>query len=560
MGHPAPPRTADPTADPRRWVSLTVVLSGAFMILLDATIVNVAIPSVQLDLGASYGSVEWVVSGYALTFGLSLIPGGRLGDRFGYRRLFVLGMLGFVTASALCGIAQTPGQLIAARVAQGVAAGLINPQIVAIIQVGFPRHERGRAFSLYGIVAGVSVAAGPLLGGLLVQADVASLLWRPIFLINVPIGVVAVLLAARLLPPTRGRGGALDGVAVVLVALALSLITVPLIEGRAAGWPAWTWLCLAAAVPVVALFVRWELRRIRNGQAVLFDLRLLRIRSLAAGAAIGLTYFTGFIGLLFMLSLHLQLGLGRSALAAGLILTAFAAGSVIGGALSDRAHARLGRGVLLLGSGLAVAGTVGVIITVALTRSGAALIPALFLVGLGNGFTIAPNVDIALESVPKRESGSVAGLVNTAQRIGNALGIAIVGVALFGALGSHAAAAAGTATDDLRRELVTAGETSEAVDAAVARFTHCYVTRAGSVDPTVAPPGCPTGEGADAFTRAAAIAEADNFSRATRVASWWAAGAVALTFLLALLAPARRRRDPGATSGVSPDSAVGAAT
>ncbi|HEV8558617.1 MAG TPA: MFS transporter [Actinophytocola sp.] len=534
-------------ADPRRWVSLAVVLAGAAMILLDATIVSVAIPSIQLGLGASYDAIEWVVSGYALTFGLTLIPGGRLGDRFGYRRLFLIGMFGFVATSALCGLARNPGELIAARVAQGLLAGLLNPQILAVLQIAFPPRERGKAYAAYGIVAGVSVAAGPLLGGVLVNADIAGLVWRPIFLLNVPIGIVAMIVAARLLPATRGRGGALDLVAVALAAAALLLVTVPLIQGRDAGWPLWTWLSFAASVPVGALFVWWELRRLRTGRAVLFDLRLFRDRGLAVGTAIGLTYFTGFIGVLFALTLYLQLGLGRSALAAGLILMAFATGSMIGGGLSDVAHARLGPRVLLLGSTLAALGTVGVMITVHLagpSTSGVALLPALFLVGLGNGFTIAPNVDIALESVPPKESGSAAGMVNTSQRIGNAFGIAIVGVALFGALGSNAAAASDSVTADLRRDLVAAGQPRQAVDGGVAQFTRCYVTRAGAKDPTVSPPGCPSGGSADpvgqAYVRAAARAQAANFTHAAQPAAAWAFGAIVLTMLLALLLPRRR--------------------
>ena len=555
---------AEAPADPRRWVSLAVVLAGAFMILLDATIVNVAIPAIQLDLGASYGAIEWVVSGYALTFGLTLIPGGRLGDRFGYRRLFVLGMLGFVATSALCGLARNPDQLIAARAAQGLFAGLLNPQILAVIQVAFPQRERSRAYAMYGIVAGVSVAAGPLLGGLLVQADVAGLLWRPIFLLNVPIGIVAMILALRLLPGTRGRGGALDPVGIGLVAATLLLVTVPLIEGREAGWPAWTWLCFAAAVPVGALFVVWELARLRRGRDVLFDLRLFRHRSLAVGTAIGLTYFAGFIGLLFALVLHLQLGLGRSALAAGLILMAFAVGSMIGGGTSDVLHARLGRGVLLLGSGLVIAGSLGVILTIHLAgsaSSGVSLLPALFVIGIGNGLTIAPNVDIALSSVPPKESGSAAGMVNTSQRIGNALGVAVVGVALFGALGTNAAVASDSVAAELRGDLVAAGQPRPAIDEGVARFTRCYVTRANADDPTVAPPGCPSGGDSagdpveTAYALAAAGAQAANFTVATQRAAWWGLGAVGLTFLLTLLLPRGRpsTRYPEASSGVSPD-------
>jgi EmrB/QacA subfamily drug resistance transporter len=545
---------APTTVDPRRWVSLAVVLVGAFMILLDVTIVNVAIPSMQVDLGASYGAIEWVVSGYALAYGLTLIPGGRLGDRFGYRRLFVLSMLGFVAASALCGLAQNPTQLVIARVAQGLFAGLLNPQIYAVIQVAFPPSERGKALSGYGIVAGVSIAAGPLVGGLLVQADIAGMLWRPVFLINVPIGLVAAIVAARLLPDTRGRGGGLDVVGIALVGLAILLVTVPLIQGRADGWPAWTWISFGASVPVALLFVWWEFRGLRRGRDVLFDLRLFRDRSLALGTAIGLTYFAGFVGLLFALSLHLQLGLGRSALAAGLILMAFAIGSMIGGGTSDLLHARLGRGVLLLGSALVAIGGAGLILTVHLAgagSSGVSLLPALFVIGIGNGLTIPTNVDIALESVPPRESGSASGMVATAQRIGNALGVAVVGVALFGALGSNAAAASAGVVEQLRHDLVAAGQPASAVDAGVDQFVRCYVTRANAADPTVAPPGCPAARSGDpvggAYAQAAARAQAANFTNATQRAGEWALVAIVLTFLLALLLP--RRAASGETQG-----------
>jgi len=235
------PLDATPSSggDRGRWLALAVVLSGAFMILLDATIVNVAIPSIQQSLRASYGTIEWVVSGYALAYGLLLVPAGRLGDRYGHKRLFLIGLAGFTAASALCGAAQTPAQLVACRVLQGVMAGVLNPPILAVIQIAFAPRERGRAFSWYGAVAGVSTAAGPLLGGLLISWDLHGWDWRPIFLLNVPIGAVALLAATRLLPSSRGRGGDLDPVGVALVSAAMLLITYPLVEGRDAGQPAW---------------------------------------------------------------------------------------------------------------------------------------------------------------------------------------------------------------------------------------------------------------------------------------------------------------------------------
>jgi EmrB/QacA subfamily drug resistance transporter len=533
----------------RRWLALAVLLTGGFMILLDSTIVNVAAPAIQVDLAASYSVVEWVVGGYALAYGLLLIPGGRLGDRFGYRRMFVLGLAGFTAASVLCGTADTPGQLVAWRVVQGALAGIMNPQILAVIQVAFPVRERARAYSVYGAVNGLAVAAGPLLGGLLIQADAGGLGWRPIFLLNLPIGVLA-LLAARLVPPARGRPDRLDLVGTVLAGATMLLVTFPLVEGREAGWPGWAWVCLGLAVPAAVLFGWWEARRTGRGRAPLVDVRLFRNRTFAAGVGLGLSFFTGFVGLIFVLSLHLQLGLGRSALDTGLILMPFAAGVFCGAAVSHRLSARLGRNVLLLGSGLTIAGTVGIVATLRLagaTVTGPQLLPALLAAGVGSGMVIAPSVDIVLASVPRQDAGSASGVVNTAQRLGNALGVAIVGVALFGALGSHAAASAGAAVPGLRTDLVSAGQGSTAVDAGAKRFADCYVTRSTATDPTVTPPGCPRPRPGDpvatGYARAADRAQADNFTRATQIAAAWALVALVGTFLLAWLIPPPRRAE-----------------
>lgn len=319
-----------------RWLALAVVLSGAFLILLASTIVNVAVPTIQADLGASYAAVQWIISGYALAYGLLHIPAGRLGDRLGYKLMFLFGLAGFMLASVLSAISTSPAALVGWQVAAGAMAGVMNPQILAVIQVAFPPQERGRAFGMYGAVAGVAVAAGPLLGGLLIQWDIVGLSWRPIFLLNVLVGALAFAAALRLLPESRGRGGSLDVVGVALVSAAFLLLTFPLVEGRSAGWPPWAFVCLGASVPTLAGFVLWELQQIRKGGDPLVDVRLFKNRAFAAGTGISLSYFAGFIGLVFVLSLYLQIGLGRSALVTGLILLPFAAGSFVGAAFSDR--------------------------------------------------------------------------------------------------------------------------------------------------------------------------------------------------------------------------------
>lgn len=424
-------------ASGNRWLALAVVLTGAFLILLASTIVNVAVPTIQRDVGATYAAVQWIVGGYALAYGLLLIPAGRLGDRYGYRRVFLVGLGGFALASLLSAAAPGPWALVGWQVVAGAMAGVMNPQILAVIQVAFPPQERGRAFGMYGAVAGVAVAAGPLLGGLLIQWDPWGLSWRPVFLLNVIVGVVAFVAALRLLPESRGRGGSLDAVGVALVSAAFLLLTFPLVQGRAAGWPPWAFLCLGASVPALAGFVLWERRLARLGRDPLVDVGLFGNRAFAAGTGISLSYFAGFIGLVFVLSLYLQIGLGRSALATGLILLPFAAGSIVGASFSDRVSDRLGRWVLLLGSGLVLVGVAGVIAAVRLAGdavTGTGLLFPLLVAGVGSGLVISPNVDVVLSAVPWQQAGSASGVLNAAQRLGNALGVAVVGLVLFGAL------------------------------------------------------------------------------------------------------------------------------
>lgn len=532
-----------------RWLILAVVLAGAFMILLDSTIVNVAIPAMQRSLDASFGAIEWVVSGYALAYGLMLIPGGRLADRFGHKRLFLIGLIGFTITSVLCGTAESPQALMGWRVAQGAMAGLMNPAVVAIIQVTFAPQERGKAFGFYGAVSGVAVALGPLLGGLLIQGNLGNLDWRPIFLLNLPIGLLTFLVAWRILRESKGRGGEIDFVGVALVATGVLLVSVPLIEGRTEGWPLWTWLSLAAAIPVFAIFTWWQAYRIRHGQTPLIDIRLFRSRTFGIGVAVGLTFFAAFIGLVFALSLYLQIGLGFTALAAGLTMLPYAVGSFVGSASSDALAQRLGSRVLLLGSALFFLGVCGLIFT--LRQAGEsitswALLPSLLLSGVGSGLVIAPNVDLVLSGVPRQDAGAAGGVLSTAQRMGSALGVAVVGVAFFGALATNAAPAAEAVTPQLRSDLTAAFSSEATADAAMAEFVPCFTARAQADDPTVAIPGCEfsepvAGDPVDAaFATAVQRAMALNFTQAMQRAALFTLGGVLLTFLLMLAMPKRK--------------------
>lgn len=426
-----------------RWAVLAVVLTGFFMILLDGTIMNVAIPPLQQSLHAGYAAAQWLMSGYALAYGLVLIPAGRLGDHVGHRRMFLMGLIGFTVASLLCSTAVTSGEIIGWRVLQGVAAGTMNPAILAMIQAAFPPDVRGRAFTWYGATAGVASAAGPVLGGLLIGADLFGLTWRTIFLLNVPIGVVALIAAMRILPERKtSGGGSTDPMGIGLLAAALLLVEFPLIQGYGQGWPWWSFALLVLAVPALFAFVRWEIHRGNAGRTQLINVRLFRDRVFGAGVGIVVCQFVAFASLQFALSAFLQLGLGVSPVVGGLALLPFAVGTFVGSSISDIMVRRIGRRALHTGAALLSIGTAGTILTIHLLGTGVGalwLAPATFLAGMGALLLGAPIIGIILNEVTLDDAGSAGGVVATAQRFGQAFGVAIVGTALFASLPANAA-------------------------------------------------------------------------------------------------------------------------
>jgi EmrB/QacA subfamily drug resistance transporter len=406
------------------------------MALLDTTIVNVALPSIRTGLHASSASLEWIVSGYALPYGLVLVPAGRLGDRIGHKRQFIAGLALFTLASVACGISRTQGEIIAARVVQGLGAGVFYPAISATIQLAFTGPQRSKAFGMLGATIGVSTALGPVLGGLIILAGGTADGWRWVFLVNLPIGLITLPLAAWLLPrPAARTPRGLDPAGLGLLTAGLLLLLIPLIEGQPDGWPTWTYVSLGASVPVLALLAAWEVRTDRRGGDALLKPGLLARSSFTAGAVFAIIYFAGFTSVFFTLSILWQIGLGRSALASGLVTTPFALGSLIGAANSARLSARLGRmilvtGCLLVGAGLA--GTAGLLYLTAPHPGGWELVGPLLIAGLGSGVVIAPNQDFVMAYVPRREAGTASGTLTMAQRIGSAIGIAVVGTVLFG--------------------------------------------------------------------------------------------------------------------------------
>jgi EmrB/QacA subfamily drug resistance transporter len=442
---PGPPPVARPDdayePDPRRWRALIVVLVAGFMVLLDVSIVNVALPSIARGLGADDSDLQWVVSGYALAFGLVLVAGGRIGDARGRRPTLMIGLAIFTLASAACGLAQSPVMLIIARLVQGVGGGLVTPQNAGLIQNLFRGAERGRAFGLFGAVVGVSTAIGPLLGGLLIQFGGAQEGWRWIFFVNLPVGIVAMILAVRTVPHRRRQKGErtdYDPVGAVVLGLATLLVLLPFVESRTwSGGLKWTLLVPAALLGV--LFVRWERRYRRRGREPMVDLALFGRRSYTFGAAVALAYFVGFTGVFFIYALFLQDGMGYTALQSGLASTPFALGSAVGAWLGGRVITRIGSRLVAAGLVLVIVGLLASWVAIGLVDSpavGWAVASPFLVAGLGSGLVIAPNQTLALSEVPPRQGGAAGGVLQTGQRIGSAAGIAAVGSLYYSRLAS----------------------------------------------------------------------------------------------------------------------------
>lgn len=428
--------------DPNRWRALGVCLVAGFMTLLDVSIVNVALPPMQRGLGASSAELSWVVSGYALTFGLVLVSAGRLGDDRGRKKMFLIALALFTITSAVAGLSVDPTMLVVARLVQGVAGGLMNPQIIGFIQQLFVGRERGRAFGLFGAAIGVSTAVGPLAGGLLLQWAGEAEGWRWVFYVNVPIGVLALALGLRLLPADvaapAARRRPLDLVGATLLGGAVVAVMLPLVlSEQDAGSAPW-WL-VGVAVLLLLAFVAWERRAQRAHGHPLVHFGILRTRSYALGATLGMLYFAGFTSIFFVLTLFLQQGRAFTPLEAGLALTPFALGSAVSSALGGRLVSRLGKPLVVGGLVAVAAGLVATDIVLRLDPSsvGWAIAGPLLVAGIGSGLVIAPNQTLALEEVPAREGGTAAGVLQTGQRVGSAIGISAVGSVFFSALASR---------------------------------------------------------------------------------------------------------------------------
>ncbi|MDT0571895.1 MFS transporter [Streptomyces sp. DSM 3412] len=436
-GTHAPPASSALVSGAGANAALLVVLFASFMDLLDATIVTVAAPAVAQDLGAGDAQIQWTIAAYVLALGAGLITGGRLGDQYGRKRLFMIGVAGFMVTSALCALAAGPGMLIGMRAAQGLTAGIMVPQVFGIIRASFAPGERAKAFGAYGAVQGLASVAGPLLGGLLVGADLFGLGWRTIFWINVPVSILALIIGAKVLPESRSASTARpDLLGALLAASGILLLLLPITQTENWGWTWASYALLAAGTILLAVFLAYERRLTGRGEEPVFDPALLRIRAFAIGLSASLLFFGGIGAFFLTLSVHLQNGTGRTAWETGLVFLPYALGSVITSGAGVALAARAGRALLITGS-LTIAASQ--LVLWAILREGDdpgywPLALALFIGGLGLGLAAPVLVNVVLAGVPGRNAGAVGGVLSTVNQIGGAIGIAVIGTVFFTAV------------------------------------------------------------------------------------------------------------------------------
>ncbi|GAA0665286.1 MFS transporter [Kitasatospora atroaurantiaca] len=431
---PAPPQTP-PAAGPG---AMWIVLTGVFMATLDFFIVNVAIPSAQQDLKASASAIQWIVAGFGLTYGAGLITGGRLGDIFGRRAMFATGLALFTLTSVLCGVAPSAGFLVVARLAQGATAALMSPQVLAVLRTVYQGAAQLRAFSMYGLAMGLAAVFGQLIGGLLMKADLFDLGWRSCFLINLPIGIVALLLTFKYVPESKSPvKSKLDLVGMVLVTGALVALVLPLIQGREQGWPLWTEASLVGSVVLFLAFALYERALTAKGGSPLVNLSMFTDRAFTAGLLAQLVFWMGQASFFLVFALYIQFGRGLDALEAGVVFVAIGAGYLVTSTTAHKIAAKLGRQVLALGGLLCSVGLVLVGVEVHQIGVGGSvwwLVPGLVLDGAGMGMAVAPLAATVLTRINPQYAGAASGVLSTALQIGNALGVALIGLIFYNAL------------------------------------------------------------------------------------------------------------------------------
>jgi EmrB/QacA subfamily drug resistance transporter len=436
-------RIARPTTEPaNRWVALAVILVGPFLGVIDFFIANIGVPSIRTSLGASFSEIELVIAGYGLTYAVCLITGGRLGDIYGRKVTFIAGMAGFTLTSAFCGLAPTAGWLIFWRLVQGCMAAAMFPQALSFIHVTFNGPAKRFAFSLYGAMIGFGSIVGQLLGGFLIQANLFQLGWRPIFLINLPIGIVTIISASFLLRESRAEEAPkLDLIGVAILTAGLVLFSYPFLEGQQQGWPAWAWISLVASFPALWLFWRFEVLQSENKLSPLVEPRLFRDKGFVIGLIVTGIYFAGHTSMILVLSLYLQFSLGLNPMYAGFALVPFSFAFLLGSSFSGKINGYFGRSSLHIG---VVVLAIGIVVLAALVAPvpghlKPSFVMACFLYGIGRGIVTAPLYNTVLSGVRHKDSGAASGVTSTMPQLANSVGIALIGAVVFSVIPKNGA-------------------------------------------------------------------------------------------------------------------------
>jgi EmrB/QacA subfamily drug resistance transporter len=536
----------------QRTIALIVVALAFVMDLLDTTIVNIAIPSIQANLGASYATIQWLIAGYSLSFAVLLITGGRMGDVFGYKKLFLIGVTGFTLASLLSGLAWNSEVLIVARLIQGTMAALMVPQVMSLMQVMFKPHERAGVMGLFGALAGVAASLGPVIGGILIHFNIAGLEWRPIFLINIPVGLFAIWAAYRYLPEGKSSHPLkIDIWGTGIIIIAMLLLVFPLIQGRELDWPAWTFAMMALSLPALFLFAKWQKYKDQKDGSALIAPILFKTGSFVKGLTVNLVFQSAMAGFFLPFTLLLQLGLGYEVILAAVTGIPTAIGiSLAIGLFGQKLIPKLGRYSLSVGAVIMAIGLATTYLFVhqnGLDTSPWMFIPGLLITGSGMGLIMAPIFAVTLTDVDVRHAGSASGVLNTIQQLGGAIGIAVVGVIFFGQLTTHSDASFTSVESNIRSELTKANVPAQAQAPIIDGVRDCFNDRSKQKDATETPESCKTLENqpknpasekiATVITDGVKQANADNFINAFRAGTIYEGILIALTFVLSFMLP-----------------------
>jgi EmrB/QacA subfamily drug resistance transporter len=536
-------------SDKFKKIALVIVCIGFVMDLLDSTIVNIAIPSIQANLHATYSDIQWILAGYTLTFAVLLITGGRMGDVFGYKKLFMIGMGGFTIASLLSGSAPNVQILIYARLLQGAMAALMVPQVISLMQIMYKPEERAGINGLFGMLGGAAASLGPVIGGLLIKANTFNLDWRPIFLINVPVGVFGLFAAFKYLPNGKSPHPLkLDITGTLLIMITLLLLVFPLIEGRELNWPVWSFIMMAAAIPLLFIFIYQQKARDKKDGSPLVLPSLFKNHSFGIGLVVNLIFEMVMIGFFLTFGLFLQIGIGYSPLHAAITGIPLAIGIALTMAtLGEKFIPKLGRlamniGVIIMGTGLITTSFIFYHYTYH-THSWQ-LIPGLLCIGIGMGFVFGSLFAAVLNGVDAKQAGSASGLLNAVQQVGGAIGIAVIGVIFFGLLNHQAANSFNKITSQFQAQLTSVNIPTETQSHIITATKQCFVDRSQQKDTTITPQSCKTTRTANSRKQVAVIAtqsvekaNSTNFANAFRWATTYEICILAITFGLTFFLP-----------------------